>query len=113
MAATTFGWPWPTFITAMPPAKSMNRRPSTSHSSAPWARSAKKLPITPTPRGVAAALRAISCSLREWFIAFSSGGVNAQPRRLQLGVLVERVQRLVAAVAALLVAAEGNGDVVL
>src|SRR5207248_596976 len=40
-------------------------------------------------------------------------GVDAHPGRFQLGVLVERVQRLVAAVAALLVAAERHRDVVL
>ena len=74
-------------------------------------------PITPTPRGVAAALRAISCSFLEWFMAPpwwvsqaaaadpappvrqrcpSRGAprrygwsVDAQPGGLQLGVLVE------------------------
>src|SRR5437773_2350291 len=39
-ASITCGWPWPTFITPIPPAKSMYRRPATSQSSAPLARSA-------------------------------------------------------------------------
>ena len=39
--------------------------------------------------------------------------LQADPGRLELRVLLQRVQRLVAAVAALLVAAERDGDVVL
>ena len=45
--------------------------------------------------------------------ALISPRIDPQPGRLQLGVLVERVQRLVAAVAALLEAAERHRDVVL
>src|SRR6266702_5235439 len=37
MAATTLGWEWPTFMTPMPPAKSMSSRPSTSIITAPRA----------------------------------------------------------------------------
>jgi len=37
MAATTLGWLWPTFITEMPPPKSMYSRPSTSRTIAPCA----------------------------------------------------------------------------
>ena len=39
MAWTTFGWEWPTFMTAMPPAKSMYSLPSMSQRSAPSPRS--------------------------------------------------------------------------
>src|ERR1700754_1183993 len=63
MAATIFGWRCPVLLTAMPDAKSIKRRPSMSHNSAFSARSAKKSQVTPTPRGVAASLRALSSAL--------------------------------------------------
>ena len=39
----TVGWQWPVWTTAMPATKSMKRRPSTSHTSAPRARRRARL----------------------------------------------------------------------
>jgi len=43
------GWLWPTFMTAIPPAKSINSRPSTSRKMAPCADWMKLVVVIPTP----------------------------------------------------------------
>src|SRR5579872_1660922 len=50
-ASRTRGWLWPTFITPIPPTKSMYRRPLTSQSSEPLARSAVSGWAVLIPRG--------------------------------------------------------------
>ena len=52
-AATTLGWEWPTFITPMPPAKSMNSRPSVSVMMAFLALPMSEVVALATPRGSA------------------------------------------------------------
>ena len=49
MAATTLGWLWPMFMTAMPPPKSMYSRPSTSRTIAPRADSTCTGVVLDTP----------------------------------------------------------------
>ncbi len=64
MAATTRSSPWPTFMTPMPPAKSISSRPSASTRRAPRADRAVVSPANwPTPRATTARRRSISFRL--------------------------------------------------
>lgn len=60
IAATTLGCVWPTLSVPMPAAKSMIRRPSASVMSAPRPSLIVNESAWPTPRGTAAARRAMS-----------------------------------------------------
>src|SRR5258708_10899794 len=94
-ASMTRGWLWPTFMTPIPPAKSTNRRPLTSHSSEPLARSATRGWAVVMPRGTYLARSSVSSDSIDCFSTFTgpfkqipSGtveGVDAAVERLWPG----------------------------
>src|SRR5260370_37579719 len=67
----TGGWPWPTFIKPMPPAKSTKRRPLTSQSWEPLARSATRGWAVVMQRGTYLARSSSSSASRDSFSTFT------------------------------------------
>src|SRR5690554_4447535 len=113
-ALTMRGWRWPRLSTPMPPAKSIQRWPSSSHSSAFSARATNWAVGVAAPLATKRFLSSLSSALvkvwvmvRSWQrVGDAAGSEPAHADVLELGELLEAVARSLAAEARLLDAAE-------